>query len=311
MQMSLFDSVLNDTEKETVESAALIVDGNNLLNRAYYATALDPNNLMKSPDGQYTNGVNMFLKMLFRYKTELDISHLAVVFDKGRGFRKDIFPEYKGTRGGQPDELKVQFPLLEKVLNQIGVPIYFDEVYEADDLIASMAMKLQTDMKVYTLSNDKDLLQIVSDNIIQVCRKGKDDIFYDENRFKEDFNGLFPKQIIDFKALCGDTSDNIPGIPGIGDKGAMKMLLKLSTAESVIEQVPSLSEFSRYKKKVEEGKELGLLSKKLATLVTDIPVINYANDIEVRVSLEEILNCCKELGLTRLMNEINQGKYIL
>ncbi|MGG3805796.1 5'-3' exonuclease [Metabacillus fastidiosus] len=311
MQMTINDFIFEKKEKTIGPCNALIVDGNNLLNRAYYATALNTSRLKTSPDGRYVNGVELFLKMLFRYKTEFNITHLAVMFDKGRGFRQNLFPNYKGTRDKQPEELKGQFPIIETMLHRAGIPVYSDEVYEADDLIASVAYQLQSNMKVYVLSNDKDLLQIVSDQIIQICRDKKVDILFDAEKFKEKYNGLDPIQIIDLKALSGDKSDNIPGIPGVGDTGALKMLHELRNLESIIENFSAYKEFNRYKKKIEEGQELGILSKKLATLVTDLPVINHSDDLLAKWDVEEIIRCCQELGLTTLIKEIRAEKYAI
>jgi DNA polymerase-1 len=267
---------------------------------------------MKAPDGRYTNGINGFLKMILRYKTELNITHLMVVFDKGRGFRQELYPEYKGTRGSQPAELKEQFPLLEKILNEMGIKVYANDQYEADDLIASLATELESKMRVYTLSNDKDLLQIVSDNIIQIVRSGKDDIYYDSQIFREKYDGLLPEQIIDMKALMGDSSDNIPGVPGIGEKRAKALIKTYGSIEALYENLSSLSKAMR--EKLEEGRESGFLSKRLTILVKELSVLNQIDEVSYTcsdLSRSQFLNLCNELGLHTIINDVKRGKYSL
>ncbi|WP_066297472.1 5'-3' exonuclease [Bacillus sp. FJAT-29937] len=306
MQMSIFDLVSHE-EKDVSDNAALLIDGNNLLNRAFYATR---ESMKQSPNGKYTNGVNMFLQMMLKYKRDLNVSHLAVFFDKTRGFRENLYPGYKGTRNTQPEELKEQFPLLEELLKAMNVSVFADEeMYEADDLIASLAKQLESHMKVYLLSNDEDLLQLVTDQVIQICRKGKEDVFFDRDVFYQNY-GLQPFQMIDLKGLMGDTSDEYPGVPGIGEKGAQKLLQKYGTVESIYDNLPTLpKEFNRYKKKLENGKDEGFLSKKLATLVSSIQVIENRSEIQIQWDMNSLLDYCRNLGLRRLQMEVESGRY--
>lgn len=313
LQLSLFNDIEEQKNESVGEQVALIVDGNNVLNRAYYASALNPDNIMKSPDGRYTNGVLGFLKMILKYKDELKATHLAVVFDEGRGFRQGLYQEYKGTRGKQPDELKEQFPLLRSILKGIGIPVFSHKQYEADDLIASLARMLESDMKVFTLSNDKDLLQIVSNQVVQIVRDKKTDIYYNTEEFKSKYQGLEPIQIIEIKALMGDSSDNIPGVPGIGEKGAMGLIKAFQTIESLFESMDNLpKEFNRYKKKLEEGKASGVLSKTLTTLKSDICPIEHKDDILYQSKKEHneyLKEACSELGFQSFLSDLNLGKY--
>lgn len=306
MQLSIFDN-LWDTDVTREEKAALIIDGDNLLNRAFYATR---GSLKKASNGKHTNGIDLFLKMMIRYKMDLNITHLAVTFDKTRGFRQELYPGYKGSRKEKPEELTEQFPLLEEILKAMNVPVFVDEVtYEADDLIAALAKKLEPDMKVYLLSNDEDLLQLVSDRIIQIRRIGKDDIFYDGEYFQGEYD-LLPKQMIDLKGLMGDTSDEYPGVPGIGEKGAIKLLKRYGTVEAIFDNLPTLpKELNRYKTKLEDGQEEGLLSKKLATLVNEIKVIDEIGEILVDWKVSSLIDYCYELELNTLRNQLEQGRY--
>ena len=306
MQMSLFDFEVNE-EQAISDHAALLIDGNNLLNRAFYATR---NSMKKSQVGIYTNGINMFLHMMLKYKRDLNASHLAVFFDKTRGFREKLFPGYKGTRNNQPDELKEQFPLLEELLKEMNVSVFADEEnYEADDLIASVAKRLEPHMKVYLLSNDEDLLQLVSEKVIQICRKGKEDIYFDQKVFCQNY-GFLPLQIIDLKGLMGDSSDEYNGVPGIGEKGALKLVQRYGTVESIYDNLSNFpKELNRYKEKLESGKEEGYLCKKLATLVSDINVFENKNEIQIQWNINSLLEYCRKLGLQRLLTEVESGKF--
>lgn len=262
IQMSLFDS------PKKVEKAYLLIDGNNLLHRCYYATAHA--NLRRTSDGVYTNAVFLFLKMMARYKTELN-AHVAVAFDEGKGFRKELYDAYKEGRSETPDQLKSQFPIIKEILEAIGVPVYSDAQYEADDLLASLAEKVSE--PVYILTNDRDLLQAVSEQVTVIVRKGKDDLYITPERFKVLYSGLTPKQIVDYKAIVGDSSDNIPGIQGIGEKGAIALLNTFGKIESMIDSIGSFpKEVKRYENKVEKGKESAILAKKLTTLHRNVDI---------------------------------------
>ncbi len=297
MQLSLFEEERKEDPKQD-HKRALLIDGNNVLNRAFYATAMSPVGKQTTLNGVHTNGVKGFIRMMLRYKKELQITHLAVFFDKGKGFRSKLYGDYKATRKQQPMELSEQFPLIEEVLKNMGVPVFYNSDYEADDLISSAAKVLQSDMVVYTLSNDKDLFQIITDRVIQIVRKGSADVFYDKKKFLEDYEGLNPKQIIDLKAMEGDTADNIPGIHGIGEKGAKELLHTFGTIEAIMEAIPNLpKELNRYKAKLAKGKEEGLLFKKMVTLNDQLHVLSNTAEI-----------CCKDWNMEALKKDcVNLG----
>ena len=269
-QMSMFDMFEVEEGKKLEQKTVLLVDGNNLLNRCFYATARDLNNLRQARDGRLTNGVYGFVRSLLNYRQSLEVTHIGVTFDKGRGFRGQLYPEYKGGRKKQPEQLTIQFPLIEELLTRMGISIFSSTEYEADDLIGSFATTLKND-KVYLLSNDKDLHQLVTDSTIQIVRKGSNDVYLDKDLFMEQYEGLQPKQIVDLKSIAGDDSDNIIGIPGIGDKGAFKLVSHFGDIENMV-----VSEFPkplmRYKEKVQQYKEDVLLAKKLTSLVKNVPV---------------------------------------
>ena len=306
-QMSLFDMFEVEEVKPLEQKTILLVDGNNLLNRCFYATARNLNNLKQSPDGRLTNGVFGFVRSLLNYRRSLDVTHIGVTFDKGRGFRGRLYPEYKDGRKKQPDQLKIQFPLIEEVLTRMGISLFSSTEYEADDLIGSFATTLKND-KVYLLSNDKDLHQLVTDSTIQIVRKGSNDVFLDRKLFMEHYEGLQPKQIVDLKSIAGDDSDNIIGIPGIGDKGAYKLVSHFGDIENMVE-----SEFpkplKRYQEKVQQYKEEVLFAKKLTSLVIDLPV--EVGKLTSTLSESETIRFFKELGFYSLLDDMKKGKIYL
>ena len=306
-QMNLFDMYYEEEVKPTGKKTVLLVDGNNLLNRCFYATARDLNNLRKSPDGRLVNGVAGFLRSLLNYRQSLKATHIGVTFDKGRGFRGLLYPAYKGGRKEQPEQLKVQFPLLEEVLTRMGITLFSSTEYEADDLIGSFATQLKED-NVFLLSNDKDLHQLVTDTCIQIVRKGSLDVFLDRELFMQQYEGLEPKQIVDLKSIAGDSSDNIIGIPGIGDKGAMNLVSHFRSVQNMVE-----SEFpktlKKYQEKVQQYKEEVLLANKLTTLEKDVPVQN--SELTSVLDVQETLLVFKELGLFNMVEDYKKGKIVI
>ncbi|MEK4487952.1 5'-3' exonuclease [Psychrobacillus sp. FSL H8-0484] len=288
-QLSFFD----ETEV-TVQSSNgwLLIDGNNLMNRCYYATAHDPNNLMKAPDGRYTNAVSLFIKMMLKLNQSLGTAPI-VMFDEGKSYRKEIYPAYKDGRKETPIELKEQFPLIKEVLGHAEIPVYSNAEFEADDFIASFAE--QADGDIYILSNDRDVFQLINERVTVIVRKGKEDVRMTPELFQLEYAGLSPLQIVDLKSITGDSVDNIPGIDGIGDKGAIKLIQHFGTIEKML-----VSEFpthlNRYKEKVANSKEQTLFAKKLTTLHRDIPL----NIKEVTINSKGLLSICNKLAIKNI-----------
>lgn len=248
----------------------IIIDGNSLVNRAFYA--MPPS--LKTLDGTPINGVFGFLKMLNKVIKEYNPTYLSVAFDmKGPTFRHQQYSEYKGTRKGMPDELRVQMPILKEMLDLLDIHRMELQGYEADDLIGTVAKTCsQNDVEVIVITGDKDALQLVDENItIYITKKGISQIIPYTDELVFDEFGVSPQQIIDFKGLSGDTSDNIPGIPKVGPKTATKLLQQLETVEQVIERSEEIQS-KRIRGLVEEYAEQALLSKQLATIMTDVPV---------------------------------------
>lgn len=250
----------------------ILLDGNSIMFRAYYATAYT-GNLMKTSNNLYTNAIYGFVNMMNKILSTEDLTHLFVAFDKGKKtFRHQSYSEYKGGRKAMPEEFAMQIPYIKEYLDILNVKRLEEDDYEADDLIGTMAKKLSASFdQVIIISGDKDLLQMVGGNI-KVCltKKGITELEeYNENNFK-DLMGFEASQLIDYKGLIGDSSDNLPGISGVGPKTAVKLLNEYHTLENIIENVSSIK--GKLSSVIEEEKEVALRTKFLATLETNAKI---------------------------------------
>lgn len=266
----------------------IMVDGNNLLFRSYYATAYN-GNFMKNSKGFPTNGLYGFVNMINKIMNEEKPTHMIVAFDKGKTFRHSEYAEYKGGRDETPDELKVQFPIAKELLTNMGIKYYEIDNYEADDIIGTFAKYCEMDPEFEGLivSSDKDLLQLISDEVEIKLLKQKDYIRYNKTSFEEDY-GIEPIRIIDLKALMGDSSDNIPGVKGIGEKTALKLLQQYNSLDGVYENLNELT--PKMREKLEIDKENAYLSYHLATIIRDVPMEINIKDIKVKEKNIEKLN---------------------
>lgn len=247
----------------------LVIDGSSLLHRAFYA--LPP---LTTRSGVNTGAVYGFCNMLGKLLEEVNPKWLAIAFDKSRKtFRTEIFSDYKGQRKPTPSELKEQFPLARKVLEAMNITVLELDGYEADDIIGTFAVHADKDAEVIVVTGDKDELQLLDSRVkVYFTKRGISDIKkYDVAAFKEDYEGLLPKQLIDLKGLMGDASDNIPGVPGVGPKTALKLICEYGSVENVLENIEAINGKS-LKEKLTTNKEMALLSKKLATIFTEVPV---------------------------------------
>ncbi len=246
----------------------LVIDGSSLIHRAFFA--LPP---LMNKKGQHTGAVYGLCNMLLKLLGEVQPRYMAVAFDKSRKtFRTEMFADYKGTRKPTPPELSSQFPLSMEVLAALGIKTLELDNYEADDIIGTFAKTAPQDVQVIIVTGDRDELQLV-DNRTQVyfTKRGITDIqVFDEAEFAAQYEGLTPLQLIDLKGLMGDSSDNIPGVPGVGPKTALKLIKEYGNVETVLEHIDEVAGKS-LKTKLAENKESALLSKKLATIYTDVP----------------------------------------
>lgn len=246
----------------------ILVDGNNLLFRSYYATAYS-GNFMESSKGFPTNAVFGFVNMMNKIINEEKPQYIIVAFDKGKTFRHEEYEGYKDGRVETPNELKVQFPKAKEILTAMGIKYYEIDNYEADDIIGTFSeyCNKEEDFIGTIISSDKDLLQLITKDVDIKLLKQKEYIRYNEDSFKEHW-GINPINIIDLKALMGDPSDNIPGVKGIGEKTALKLLHEYKTLDGIYENIDNVK--GKLKEKLENDKENAYKSYHLATIVKDV-----------------------------------------
>ncbi|USG64421.1 DNA polymerase I [Brevibacillus ruminantium] len=250
-------------------SHLVLIDGNSIANRAFYALPL-----LSTSAGLHTNAVLGFTTMLLKVLEEMNPTHVLVAFDAGKVvFRHSEFAEYKGGRSKTPSELSEQFPLIRDLLDAFSIRRFELEGYEADDIIGTLTLHAdQNNWKTTVITGDKDMLQLVSDHVsVALTRKGVSEIeLYTPKEIEEKY-GLKPLQIIDLKGLMGDTSDNIPGVPGVGEKTALKLLHEYGSVESVLENIDKVSG-KKLQENLRENVDKAKLSKALATIMRDAPV---------------------------------------
>jgi DNA polymerase-1 len=255
-------------EGETMTKTLMAVDGSSLLHRAFYALPI-----LTNSSGDYTNAVYGFFSMLINALDTLKPDYLAVAFDKrGKTFRHGMFENYKGTRKPTPEELLPQFDLLKTALAGVGIATLELESYEADDILGVLSnLAAKNGMNSVLLTGDKDAFQLISDNCsVMLTRKGVSEIdIYNTEKLKDEYD-LAPGQIVDLKGFMGDSSDNIPGVPGVGEKTALKLLQTYKSMDGVYGSLGEIS--GKLKEKLEENKELAFLSRTLAVIDVNAPV---------------------------------------
>lgn len=281
----------------------MLVDGMALLFRAFYATAVTGQFMINS-NGTPTNGIHGFVKHLFTAVSTFKPSHLAVCWDMGsKTFRTELFADYKGNRGEAPIELIPQFDLVKEVVASFDIPNIGLAGYEADDCIGTIANQSKDFAHVSILTGDQDMLQLLDDSIsVILLKKGYGNylVHTPETFFEE--KGITPRQMIDLKALMGDPSDNYPGVKGIGEKTALKLLQEFEHVEGIISNLDRLSKSN--KTKIEQDLDMLHLSRLLAKIKCDVPVSCSLDDAGLRIEKEKALNKLLELdlrGLQRLL----------
>lgn len=270
----------------------ILVDGNNLLFRSYYATAYN-GNFMKNSKGFPTNALFGFSNMINKIILEEKPTYILVAFDKGKTFRHQKYNEYKAGRIEMPDELRLQFPIAKKLLELMGIKYYEIENYEADDIIGTFSKFCDNTKYTGTIiSSDKDLLQLITDSVDIKLLKSKDYIRYNPESFYEEYK-IKPINIIDLKSLMGDSSDNIKGVKGIGEKTALKLLQEYKTLNGIYENIDKIS--GKTKEKLIDGKNDAYISYELATIVTNVPI---------EISIDDIKYKGNQAGLNDLYEEL-------
>ncbi len=283
----------------------ILVDGNNLLFRSFYATAYQ-GIIMRNSKGFPTNALYGFINMMNKIIKEEEPSYILVAFDKGKTFRHDKYLEYKAGRMEMPDELRLQFPKAKEVLDAFGIKHFEIDNYEADDIIGTLAKKVdEEDEFIATIvSSDKDLLQLISDEVTVKLLKQSGYIMMTREEFKNTYQ-VEPIRMIDLKALMGDSSDHIPGVKGIGEKTAISLLAKYGSLDELYNNIDSVS--GKTKEKLLADKDNAYMSYDLATIYRDVPIdftledckYKFINNDKLRAILEELEfhSLLKKLGL--------------
>ncbi len=283
----------------------VLIDGNSIIYRAFFALPL-----LNNDKGVYTNAVYGFTTMLMKILQEEKPTHLLVAFDAGKTtFRHETYQEYKGGRQKTPPELSEQFPVLKELLDAFQIKYYQLDQYEADDIIGTLSLQgKESNFDVTVISGDKDMLQLVSEQVtVIVTKKGISDVEkYTPDHLMEKME-VTPEQIIDLKALMGDSSDNIPGVPGVGQKTAVKLLKQYPTLEELYEHVDEVSG-KKLKEKLITYKDDAFMSKKLATINRNSPIEVTIEDIVYEGYQEsKVSTMFKELGFLSLLDKVSSN----
>lgn len=298
----------------------MLIDGNSILNRAYYG--LQGRNMLQTKDGLYTNAVYGFLTIFYKYFSEENPDQIAVAFDlKAPTFRHEKFEDYKGKRKPMPEELAMQVPIIKEVIDTMQIKRYEVEGFEADDIIGTIAKRAEDKgIEVVIVTGDKDSFQLASDKtkiFLPVTKGGKTETqVYGPDEVFERYQAM-PNQMIDIKGLMGDPSDNIPGVPGIGEKTAIKLISEYGSIEGLYENIDSVEKKGVHDKLV-ENKELAILSKKLSTIYRDVPLEWEPEDVKPSYGDKEALlklfkklefkSLVKRFGLDEVANKVNEEK---
>lgn len=335
----------------------LIIDGSSMLSSSYYGNlpkqilfakteeerAKHYNKIMHAPDGTYTNGIFTMLRTVLKILKTQNPNHIAFVFDKTRNtFRRELYADYKGTRGETPAPLKQQFVLAEEMFQEMGFPVFFSDQYEADDFAGSITEKFWQQDSIVLMTKDVDYLQLVSDErnvrawMVQVSQEKADKLFaayqvdkkrtnlpdkvfeFTETYIQGEYGLSSGNMVIDWKALAGDSSDNIPGVKGISDKSSIPLLNEYQTVEALYEALEEegsgIEDFWKeflglrkgsYKKLTAPGaKESALLSKQLATIRRDIPIAAELSDFTCIPNREGFLKIVERFGFQSLKDEL-------
>ncbi|MFZ2390341.1 MAG: 5'-3' exonuclease H3TH domain-containing protein [Minisyncoccales bacterium] len=286
----------------------VIIDSNSIIHRAFHA--LPP---LKNKEGEVVNAVYGFLLVLFKLLKELKPKYFVACFDLPEPtFRKKAFEEYKAHRKKAPDELYNQIPMVKKVLKTFNVPIFEMAGYEGDDLIGTLTSSLtkgkEEGVENIVVSGDLDNLQLINKNtFVYFLNKGvKNGLIYDTKMISEKFEGLTPEQLIDYKGLRGDVSDNIPGVKGIGEKTALKLINEFGSIENLYKKIDQADLPNGVKEKLVAGKEKAFLSRELSEIRKDVPIEVNMKDCEWGgYDEKEIIEMLKEFGFNSLIKNIS------
>lgn len=292
----------------------VLIDGNSIMNRAFYG--IMGSKMLMTPDGKYTNAVYGFLAILFKVLDDLKPEYIAVAFDlKAPTHRHKMYDGYKANRKGMPDELAEQMPIIKDILRAMNITIVEKEGYEADDILGTLSKFGESqNINVTILSGDRDTFQLASNKItIRIPHttggKTETDEFGEEEIIQK--YGVIPKQLIEVKGLMGDNSDNIPGVPGIGEKTALDLIKKYDSIENLYKKIEQNQDDLKGKtrEKIAENKELAVLSKELGTIFTEVPVERALDVYKVEEwNEEEVIKLFEKLRFNRFIERFNMKK---
>jgi DNA polymerase-1 len=287
-----------------MKKTLMVVDGNSLMHRAFYALPL-----LTNKEGQYTNAVYGFFSMLINALAAVKPEYLAIAFDmKGKTFRHGMYTEYKAGRKETPDELIPQFDLLKDSLKGMSIPVLQMEGYEADDILGTLskvAEKRGADPVL--LTGDRDALQLISETCrVMLTRKGVSELaLFDMDKLHDEY-GLKPAQIVDLKGFMGDASDHIPGVPGVGEKTALKLLHEYCDMDGVYAHIGDIS--GKLKDKLADNKELAYMSRTIATIDTAMPLDVTLDDLNFSgISADTTRAVFSRLGFASLQKRLEGG----
>ena len=282
----------------------VLIDGNNLLFRSYYATAYS-GNMMKNSKGFPTNALYGFTNMLNKILNEEKPKYILVALDKGKTFRHENYHEYKAGRMDTPEELKMQFKVAKELMDAMGIKWFEIDGYEADDIIGTFSdcVEKSDNYEGLIISSDRDLLQLINDKVKVKLLKTKDYIMMDRTTFIENY-GIEPNKIIDLKGLQGDASDNIPGVKGIGEKTALKLLQEYDSIENLYVNLDKVT--GKTKEKLIESKDNAFMSKQLATIYKEVPTNMTIDDIIYKGSNSNLQSIYEDLEFYSFLKNINK-----
>ncbi|MDD3223795.1 MAG: DNA polymerase I [Clostridium sp.] len=287
----------------------LILDSNSLMNRAFYA--LPP---LTNSSGLNTNAIYGFLNMLFKMRDEIKPNYIVATFDKkAPTFRHKEYKDYKAGRKKMPLELAEQFPVVKEILEKLAINIFEIDGFEADDLMGTLASSAKKKgIEVYIVTGDRDALQLADDNVkIVINKKGMTEKeIYDKNRMISEY-GVTPTQFIDVKGLMGDKSDNIPGVPGVGEKTAFKLIKQYKSVENVLMNIDEING-KKLKENLMEYREQAIFSKKLATILTEVPIEIDFDSIKSKEEYDfvGVKKLFEELQFNRLLDRLKLNSEI-
>ncbi len=282
----------------------LVLDGNSILNRAFYGIKL-----LTTKDGRYTNAIYGFINILFSLKEQVAPDAVAVTFDvKAPTFRHKLYNKYKGNRKGMPEELAQQLPVLKALLRALGYVLIEAEGWEADDIIGTLANACKNDDKCFIATGDRDSLQLVNENVnvlLAAPKAGRTEtVIYDTAKIIED-KGVEPKKLIEVKALMGDSSDNIPGVSGIGEKTATDLIKKYDSIDNIYENFDKIELTNSVRAKLSDDKEMAFLSRELGTIRTDAPVnTDYSAYFTAQIDAQSAKSILVDLEMNKFIEKL-------